>query len=216
MPGMSRPLDSLGARLRYARKRLDMTQGQLAAAAGMNQSDVSKLERGDMLKTTAMARLCSVLRVAPEWLELGNGEAPSELLAAEDHPQYVGALDISTAQPMSHPTRKLHVTKVPWEELVQYEARGLFEVVLPDDAVLEVARAGTPAVFDADMAEQALPGDIILLRDMQGRHFVRELRVTLDDKRIAGSQSRALPDLEEEKHPFTVVGVLAYVGVRRR
>ena len=164
MPTMTRPLDTLGSRLRFARKRLGLTQDELAEAAAVKQSVVSKLERGDMLKTTAIARLALAVQVSPEWLELGNGEAPPPLEVSEPRPQYGGLPEGLAAQPMSHLARKLQVTKVPWEELVKYEAKGLFEVVLPDDAVLEVARAGTPAVFDAELAGDALPGDRPWLR----------------------------------------------------
>lgn len=53
-----------------------MTQGQLAAAAGLKQPDVSKLERGLIKQTTGIARLADALRVPFRWLEFGEGDTP--------------------------------------------------------------------------------------------------------------------------------------------
>jgi transcriptional regulator with XRE-family HTH domain len=69
--------DALAGRLRTARKARHMTQQQLAKAAGLQQSDVSKIERGEIQKTTAIARLALALRVRPEWLELRAGDDPN-------------------------------------------------------------------------------------------------------------------------------------------
>lgn len=73
---MSRPIESLGQRLRLARERRKLTQAGLAAAAGIKQSDVSKIEGGRILQTTAIARLAAALRVPALWLEIGDGAEP--------------------------------------------------------------------------------------------------------------------------------------------
>ena len=73
---MARETDTLGGRLRLARNKRRLTQDELADLAAMKQPDISKLERGDMLKTTGMARLVAVLRVPAAWLELGLGDEP--------------------------------------------------------------------------------------------------------------------------------------------
>lgn len=74
---MSRRLETLGQRIRYARqKRGFSSQTQLAEAVGLKQPDISKLELGLMQKTTAIARLARVLRVPAVWLEEGEGPEP--------------------------------------------------------------------------------------------------------------------------------------------
>lgn len=76
--GMPRPddLSTLAGRLAYARTRRKLTQVELAEKAGMQQPAVSKLLRGKMQKTTAIARLAAALEVPAEWLEHGKGDEP--------------------------------------------------------------------------------------------------------------------------------------------
>jgi transcriptional regulator with XRE-family HTH domain len=67
---------TLGERLRAARRRLGMSQGELGAAAGLSQTAVSRLEHGGVAAPPreAVDRLAAALGVAPGWL-LGTGEA---------------------------------------------------------------------------------------------------------------------------------------------
>jgi transcriptional regulator with XRE-family HTH domain len=73
---MSRPPTTLGDRLKLARTKRGYTQGALADKVGLKQADISKLQNGLMLKTTAMARLVTTLRVPAQWLEFGEGPEP--------------------------------------------------------------------------------------------------------------------------------------------
>lgn len=66
----------LGIRLKKARKERGLGQVELANAAGLGQSDVSKLELGTSQKTTAVVALSRALRVPPNWLEFGEGPEP--------------------------------------------------------------------------------------------------------------------------------------------
>lgn len=74
--GMPRPLETLAQRLVYARKKRHFSQEKLAELSGLKQPDISKLEKGKMLKTTGMARLAHALNVPARWLELGEGDEP--------------------------------------------------------------------------------------------------------------------------------------------
>lgn len=67
-------MDSLAARLKTARTVRKLTQIQLAAAAGMAQSDISKLERGDSLTSVALPSLARALQCDVDWLDTGDGE----------------------------------------------------------------------------------------------------------------------------------------------
>jgi transcriptional regulator with XRE-family HTH domain len=73
---MERQVDTLGKRLRLARKKRALTQHDLAEAAGLKQGDISKIEGGTIQKTTGIARLARALCVPPEWLEDGAGPEP--------------------------------------------------------------------------------------------------------------------------------------------
>lgn len=67
-------MQTLAQRLKVARERLELTQTQLAKAAGLQQTDVSKIERGAIRKTTAIPTLARALQCDPHWLQTGDGE----------------------------------------------------------------------------------------------------------------------------------------------
>lgn len=96
MPDMPR-LDTLGQRLKFIRQLRKLTQMQLADQARVQQSDVSKLERGDSLSTTNLAAIAHVLRVRPLWLDKGDGpmeDVPSKRSVAktDDADEAIGSL----------------------------------------------------------------------------------------------------------------------------
>jgi transcriptional regulator with XRE-family HTH domain len=62
-------LDTLGKRLKHARKSRGMTQEQLAEASGVNQPLISKIERNQVGATAAAIKLAQALRVSPIWLD---------------------------------------------------------------------------------------------------------------------------------------------------
>jgi phage repressor protein C with HTH and peptisase S24 domain len=71
-------MDNLAKRLKAARLAKDFTQVELAKRSGVKQSDISKLERGDTLKTTAVLALARALDCDANWLDTGDG-APAFL-----------------------------------------------------------------------------------------------------------------------------------------
>jgi phage repressor protein C with HTH and peptisase S24 domain len=85
-------MDTLAKRVRARREAFGFTQTQLANEAGLKQSDVSKLESGDMLQTTRMAQLARALRCDAYWLATGEGamEGPETrpLFAEEGWAEY--------------------------------------------------------------------------------------------------------------------------------
>ena len=66
--------DTLAGRLKHARKAREWTQGKLASESGVNQSDISKIERGDTLRPTGLLALANALGVSPYWLDTGDGD----------------------------------------------------------------------------------------------------------------------------------------------
>lgn len=76
--GLNTAMDTLAQRLRLSRKERGLTQAQLAEAAGVAQSDISKLERGEAQKTANLVRLAKALGVNPAWLDTGDGPTAPE------------------------------------------------------------------------------------------------------------------------------------------
>lgn len=67
-------MNTLGNIIRKLRTEKDMTQGQLAKAAGMKQSDISKLELGTTQETAGIVRLAMALNANPIYLETGDSK----------------------------------------------------------------------------------------------------------------------------------------------
>lgn len=69
-------MDTLAARVKAARKFRKMTQDQLAKEAGAGQSDISKIERGGIERTTHLIGMATALKCDPRWLDTGDGPPP--------------------------------------------------------------------------------------------------------------------------------------------
>ena len=65
---------TLASRLRDARTEKQMTQVQLSRVSGVRQSDISKIERGDTMRSTSTVELAQALGIDPVWLATGDGE----------------------------------------------------------------------------------------------------------------------------------------------
>ncbi|WP_256593736.1 XRE family transcriptional regulator [Avibacterium paragallinarum] len=64
-------MESLGQRLKTARKKAGLTQTQLAERIGVTQNAIQKIEAGG--ETKHIIALASVLGINPAWLQTGNG-----------------------------------------------------------------------------------------------------------------------------------------------
>jgi transcriptional regulator with XRE-family HTH domain len=77
---------SLGSRIRTLRKANGMTQQKLADAAGIHQSSLSELERGDTKKGfgQTIVALAKALNTNPEWLTTGKGNPAAHFSSTID------------------------------------------------------------------------------------------------------------------------------------
>lgn len=66
-------MDSFAKRAKVRREELLLTQTQVAKRSGLKQPDISKIERGDIKKTTELLGLARALECSPDWLESGMG-----------------------------------------------------------------------------------------------------------------------------------------------
>lgn len=69
-------MDTLAQRAKGARKHRKLTQVQAAAASGVNQSDISKIERGETERPQGLLALARAYGCSPHWLDTGDGAAP--------------------------------------------------------------------------------------------------------------------------------------------
>ena len=89
-------METLASRARARRTELGLTQAEVARASGLKQSDVSKIENGNIQKTTEMIGLARALRCSPQWLANGQGEmlAPAHATPIDAGPT-PGAMELA-------------------------------------------------------------------------------------------------------------------------
>lgn len=71
-------MDTPAKRLRHARKLRGMNQVQLALAAGVSTGTVGNIESGTRGIQGSALKLAKALKVDPNWLATGEGDAPHE------------------------------------------------------------------------------------------------------------------------------------------
>ena len=69
----NKDMKTLGDRIKIHRESLGFTQDELAKLVGLDQTVISKLERGDMQETTKIGQLSKHLKVDSYWLATGEG-----------------------------------------------------------------------------------------------------------------------------------------------
>lgn len=81
-------MSALGRRVRQARKAEGLTQVQLAKKAGVEQSTISELEKGENVGSVHLVAIARALRRRPQWIETGM---PPEFDGGESWPFTVSA-----------------------------------------------------------------------------------------------------------------------------
>ena len=71
-------MNTLGKRLKAARKSKGFTQQELEKLSGVSQQLISKIESEKIESTTEVFNLAEVLEVNAKWLATGNGEMHGE------------------------------------------------------------------------------------------------------------------------------------------
>ncbi|MHA2782565.1 helix-turn-helix domain-containing protein [Vibrio harveyi] len=100
---------SFGERVRKARSLHNpkLNQYQLAERAGLKQSTISRIEKGDFQGSAKLVELASALNVSPIWLSTGEGEMKPQ--GGEEH---------SELQRLSHAVQRLGLNRQQVEQLV--------------------------------------------------------------------------------------------------
>lgn len=168
---MTRPLETMGQRLRHVRKLRGLTQQTLAASAEVEQPLVSKIELGLIEQTAAIARLASALRVSPMWLERGIGPAPSDVSTLDD----VAPLMSGVAHGMSLDPDTILPTILGEEQIVSNEELPVtFRLAVKDDSAAPDYPRGSWIIWSR--TRKAAPGSKILVKDKHNQLHVRRMR----------------------------------------
>lgn len=204
--GMIRELETLARRLKFAREQRGLTQPQLAAAAGMKQPDISKIENGGIVKTTGIARLAAALEVSPLWLEMNEGPSPTWANvqhANEGHPTW------QVAHNLSHPQQTIDPIHLEWETLVTDKLPARFMLTVVDESMSSNDAAGLSvgdrAIFET--TREPRPGRNVLVRDRTGSLYIREYRVRRPGHWQAVARHPAYQALDSIEDDLVIVAV---------
>jgi len=76
-------VDSIGARLKYAREQKLLTQEDLAEAASVTEATISRMENGRSGPTrpSTARKLAAALDIDPRWLLFGDEDTEGKLAA---------------------------------------------------------------------------------------------------------------------------------------
>lgn len=148
-------MKNLAQRLKFARERLQLTQTQLATAAGLQQTDVSKIERGAIRKTTAIPTLARALQCDPHWLQTGEGEPDWG-----NHKNTATGPEIKGKIPLISWVQAGHWTEIvdefepgdaeAWLETTARTSRGAFALRIVGDSMAPKVPDGAVVIFDPE------------------------------------------------------------------
>lgn len=80
--GQNSGMKTFGERVRETRKKLKLTQGQLAKLSGMAQATLSDIERGKNAGSRDIVALANALKVSAEWLINGEQSGEADMVEA--------------------------------------------------------------------------------------------------------------------------------------
>ena len=200
---MTRPLDTLAARLRHARKQRRLSQEELGELVAESQSTISKLENQGILQTVAIARLAAALNVPALWLELGH---PPEPDWTDDQHTSAGLLREPLAQYVSHPEIEDAPEIAMGANMNSDNLPPVFWTSVPDDAMSPRLAIGKRVCFDRRLDPRA--GDAVLVVDAAGQIAVRQYRAAALGRWTAHAINPSYEPMDSVQHGLVVLAVL--------
>jgi len=203
----------LGARLRDHRRRLGLSQSQLAARAGVNQGYLSSIEKGDRTPRPDTLRAIAVALGVPEGVLLGAGEghdAP-QILDTRELPLF-GAIPNGPPAQSQEQLEMFPVLRHLWRA-DRYCLRCEFDSMEPtlkrDDIILVDYRPGVEPQF--------VQGRICACL-VDGRPTLKRVSVEKRGERLyvvlRGDNPSVPPTLVDDSNEFSIQGI-AVCLVRR-
>ena len=182
-------MENLAKRLKSARLLRGMTQVQLCALSGVKQSDISKLERGDSLKTTALVAIARALGVRADWLDTGDGPMDSTA-GSQDTWNVTSALIGATRVPliscvhagawkgMDENFKPNDV--VDWLMTDQKVSRNAFANEIKGECMLPEFKPGDRVIIDPEVLP--MPGDFVVAKNGKEEATFKKYRPRGTDK----------------------------------
>lgn len=197
-----KPTPEQAQRLREAvdeASRAGKSQDRIAKAAGYaGQSALGMaLSRGS--KPKQLAELLTELGIRMEWYKTGA------------LPKFVRELGHAVSEESVTFPPQRDVELVAWRDMGMRELPTVFAVEAPDDAMAPVIRRRRKVEIDRSL--QAGVDDIVLVRDSEGAHYLRNY-FPLPKSRFEVRAETGGPAMESDRDELTVIGVVTHVHRR--
>lgn len=117
-------LNTVGKRLKYARKKLKLSQIDLSNKTGCGQSTISDIESDSKPNTSYLIKIARALNVSVDWLEtgeLGNPNQTATAIAPLANIEFIPVLTLSLSD---LPQRNTHAPINTQEDYVHYKEVG--------------------------------------------------------------------------------------------
>lgn len=193
MPRTPRERTAFGLRLYKARKAAGLSQQQVFAQAGIPQSTLSELETV-AASSGYTAQLASLYKVDAHVLATGEA-APPHLHVGENLAQYV-----SQAQPI------MSLPRMTWEDLMGANLNRPFELEVRDGAFGADFPPG--CVMRLDPHRTVRPGWPCLVKDCDGRFYLRDYQADVGERWQAVARARGFQPLDSVDHGLQIVAVM--------
>ncbi len=147
---------TLGQRIRQRRKELGLSQERLGELAGLDQTVISKLERGDVQETARIAELAHALGCDALWLATGKQTGGKEPRQAKHTRESVHEVPYKGKVPLIS-----YVAAGSWSDAVDNLAPGDAEQWV--DTTVPVKRHTYALRVEGDSMEPRFPNGAILI-----------------------------------------------------
>lgn len=205
---------AIGSRIRNLRLHLGISQIGLSREAGCSQQMVCSLERGGVKLPRNLPRLAEVLGTSPRWIITGVAGDGAPIFDCKTYAdlvafQHMPSTDLlSASQKFLEPTSGYHP--------------GAFAMRAPDDSMDHDIAQQDFIIVDPNII--AHPGDVLLVRDIDGLLTLRRLKATGPNEvdlvpanqnyyKISGSRSELNND---DTSKFGIVGTVIEIRKLRK
>lgn len=179
------------------------SQVGLARACGISQPSVNDWFSGKTksLRAETARRAAAYLQCDPFWLANGTGSPnwQNEQHAGEGVAPYTVAHDVSQAQ------SKVLPLQIEWDTIMQGSLPDQFVLPLRDTALQPRFASATRIIFATGRTAQ--PGDVVLLRDSAGDHYIREYHLVRAGHWKAAATNPAFQPLDSAADGLQVLAV---------
>ena len=155
-------LNTVGERLKKARKHAQMTQVDLAKAVDAKQGAISDLENGRNHSSTKLVQMALCTGVNPEWLSTGKGEMISKECkdATSTRNNEISLSPVYSFQQIKKLIKNEYVSSKTYEPIHQDNCKQLYWLIIDDSSMAPIFRSQHLVLINPALTPQ--PGDYVV------------------------------------------------------